>query len=97
MLATPEVRLHVDPARKFDIPKEIAKMLRGIDGIEVNEMDGIRVTSTDGWWLLRASNTESVLSLRAEAFSEDGFDKLKSELEGYLQKTGVDFSFDPVG
>ncbi len=94
MLATPEVRLHVDAERKFDIPKEIATMLADVEGIDVNDMDGIRVTSDLGWWLLRASNTESVLSLRAEAYTEEGFETLKSQMEGYLQTAGVDFKFD---
>lgn len=94
MLSTPEVRLHVDADRKFDIPKEIAAMLADVEGIDINDMDGIRVTSEQGWWLLRASNTESVLSLRAEAFTQDGLDQLKAQLEGYLQTAGVDFKFD---
>lgn len=94
MCSTPEVRIHVDADRKFDIPLEIASMLAEVQGITVNDMDGIRVTSQDGWWLLRASNTESVLSLRAESFTEEGLETLKAQLEGYLQTAGVDFKFD---
>lgn len=93
MVSTPEIRLPVDPARKFDIPDEIAEKLKSVPEIDVETMDGIRVTTPEGWWLLRASNTESVLSLRAEAFTDQGLQQLTGQLEGYLQAAGVDFKF----
>ena len=93
MFATPEVRMHVDEARKFDISKEIGKIVKE-EGIgAINDMDGIRVTSEAGWWLLRASNTESVLSLRVEAYTEDGLNILKRQLEDHLAAVGVGFKF----
>jgi phosphomannomutase len=94
MVNTPEIRIPVDAARKFDIPREISETLKGRDGIQVDTMDGVRVSSSDGWWLLRASNTESVLSLRAEAYSEEGLRKLQDELSQNLKNCGIDFSFE---
>ena len=94
MAATPEVRLPVDTARKFEIPAEIATNVKTEEGIEVETMDGIRVTTVDGWWLLRASNTESVLSLRAEAFGQDALKRLTHQVERHLEKAGVIFRFE---
>ena len=94
ILNTPEIRLHVPATRKFDIPKEIAAELKKRDDVQVNTMDGVRVKTSDGWWLLRASNTESVLSLRVEAYSEDGLKRLKDDLSQNLKNCGIDFSFD---
>ena len=37
---------------------------------ETHLLDGVRVSTEDGWWLLRASNTEPVLSLRFEGVTE---------------------------
>jgi phosphomannomutase len=93
MIATPEIRLPVDPARKFDISVEIAEKLKDLPDIDVETMDGIRITTPEGWWLLRASNTESVLSLRAEAFTEEGLKTLTGQLEGFLEDVGIAFKF----
>ena len=43
---------------------------------EVDSTDGARVSTDDGWWLLRASNTQDVLVARAEASDEAGLDRL---------------------
>ena len=51
----------------------------------------IRVRTADGWWLLRASNTQAVLVARAESASEDGLARLKEELAAELGASGVAF------
>ena len=48
-----------------------------------------RVTTPDGWWLLRASNTQAVLVARAEATDEVGLERLKSALIAELAASGV--------
>ena len=50
------------------------------DGAEVDRTDGLRVTTRDGWWLLRASGTEPKLTARSEAWSEAGPERLTGEL-----------------
>ncbi len=93
---TPEIRFPVDEARKFDIPKEILQNLRAVqeDTWDICDIDGIRLTTPDGWWLLRASNTESVLTARAEGFDEAGLERLKTMLSEQLEKTGVELPDD---
>jgi phosphomannomutase len=59
-VATPELRFQVDEARKFAVIGEVAERLAA-EGAEVNSTDGVRVKTADGWWLLRASNTQDVL------------------------------------
>ena len=53
-------------------------------------MDGVRVTSADGWWLLRASNTQDVLVARAEANDQAALDRLKDQLRQALTAVGID-------
>ena len=54
------------------------------------ETDGVRVLTDDGWWLLRASNTQAVLVARAEARDEAGLERLKKALVDQLEASGID-------
>ena len=63
---TPELRFDCDDRRKFAVIEEVAARLRAA-GANVADIDGVRVLTADGWWLLRASNTQAVLVARAEA------------------------------
>jgi phosphomannomutase len=91
---TPEVRFDCDDVRKFKVIEEVAARLRQ-EGATVSEIDGVRVLTDDGWWLLRASNTQAVLVARAEAKTEAGLDALKAALVRQLAASGLpapDFS-----
>jgi phosphomannomutase len=91
---TPEVRFDCDDTRKFAVIEEVASRLREA-GAKVAETDGVRVQTNDGWWLLRASNTQAVLVARAEATTEAGLERLKQELVHQLELSGLsapDFS-----
>jgi phosphomannomutase len=91
---TPELRFECDDHRKFKVIEEVAARLRA-EGARVSEIDGVRVLTDDGWWLLRASNTQAVLVARAEAKSEAGLERLKVALVKQLAASGLaapDFS-----
>ncbi len=85
---TPELRFACDDARKFAIVETIRAGLEA-DGVALNAIDGVRVTTPDGWWLLRASNTQAVLVARCEAFDEAALARLKADLAGRLEAAGV--------
>jgi phosphomannomutase len=88
---TPETRFQVDESRKFDVVKEVKQRLAAAaDGLEVIDIDGVRVKTKDGWWLLRASNTQDVLVARAEASSEEGLTRLKKLLLDQLKQSGIE-------
>lgn len=87
-LATPELRFEVDPARKFAVPREIELRLRNA-GATIDTTDGVRVTTSDGWWLLRASNTQDVLVARAEASDQAGLDRLVATINEELIAVGI--------
>lgn len=95
MYNTPEVRFAVPADRKFHIAPEICDRLKTENrhDVFVNDIDGVRVTSKEGWWLLRPSNTEDVLTARVEAFTEEGLDHLKGQLIVQLQKSGIKSPF----
>ena len=87
-VATPELRFQVDEARKFAIIEEVRDRL-ATDGAKVDATDGVRVSTGDGWWLLRASNTQDVLVARAEAKDEAGVERLVAQIDNQLAKSGV--------
>ena len=88
MVNTPEMRFQVDESRKFPVVQEILDRL-STAGAEVNATDGARVNTPDGWWLLRASNTQDVLGARAEANDEDGLERLMSQIDEQLALSGL--------
>ena len=85
---TPELRFPCDESRKFEVVGEVRERLRKA-GAEMTDIDGVRVRTADGWWLLRASNTQAVLVARAESTTEDGLARLKGELAAELAASGV--------
>ena len=56
----------------------------------VNDTDGVRVTTDDGWWLLRASNTQDVLVARAESDTRQGLDRLLAQIDDQLEASGLE-------
>jgi phosphomannomutase len=92
VLNTPELRFQVDESRKFAAIEEVKARLAGPDApgdISVDDTDGVRVTTPDGWWLLRASNTQDVLVARAESFTQPGLDRLLAQIDGQLEASGL--------
>jgi phosphomannomutase len=85
---TPELRLPCEEERKFAIVEEVRERLRK-RGAEMVEIDGVRVRTPDGWWLLRASNTQAIVVVRAESSSEAGLQRLKQALAKELAASGL--------
>lgn len=85
---TPELRFHVDEARKFPAVAEVRARVAA-SGAEVVDIDGVRVTTPDGWWLLRASNTQDVLTARAESETPEGLRRLVAEIDAQLALSGL--------
>lgn len=89
MVNTPEMRFQVDESRKFAVIDEVLDRLEA-EGADVNRTDGARVNTPDGWWLLRASNTQDVLVARAEAKSQDALDRLLAMIDAQLAASGLE-------
>jgi phosphomannomutase len=88
VINTPELRFPCAETRKFEVVREVRGRLQRT-GAEITDIDGVRVSSADGWWLLRASNTQAVLVARAESATEQGLLRLKGELAAQLAASGV--------
>jgi len=88
MANTPELRFPVEESRKFAVVDEVLARLRAA-GAAVDDTDGARVRTADGWWLLRASNTQNALVARAEAKDASALDRLIAMLDSHLAESGV--------
>lgn len=77
--ATPELRLDCPDDIKVDVV-EALKSHYLASGHQVVTIDGARVSFSDGWGLVRPSNTQPVLVLRFEADSAAALERIKCEM-----------------
>nr|WP_087575025.1 phosphomannomutase/phosphoglucomutase [Sphingomonas sp. CDS-1] len=88
MANTPEIRFPVEESRKFAVVEEVRARLLAA-GASVDETDGLRVNTADGWWLLRASNTQDSLVVRAESKDAEGLARLIADIDAQLADSDV--------
>ena len=89
MVNTPELRFQVDESRKFAVIDEVLARLDAA-GADFDRTDGARVNQGNGWWLLRASNTQDVLVARAEAQDEAELAQLVAAIDDQLAASGIE-------
>ena len=85
---TPELFVPAADERKFGVIAEVAGRLEA-EGAQPCTIDGLRVDTEDGWWLLRASNTQAMLTARAESPTAEGLTRLLAEIERHLGRSGL--------
>jgi phosphomannomutase len=90
---TPELRFDCPDERKFGVVEEVKGRLSKA-GAKFSDIDGVRVSTKDGWWLLRASNTQPVLVARCEAADDAGLERLMADLKAALAESGVSLPDD---
>lgn len=86
MHVTPDLRLAAP-----DPPGALATITAALaaEGVAFDATDGARVATADGWYLLRASNTEAMLTARAESASAEGLTRLLGEVDRRLAMAGI--------
>ena len=87
-VSTPEMRFPCPDDRKFRVADEIRDRLEAA-AARFTAIDGVRVESADGWWLLRASNTQPMLVARCEAENSAALARQKDALAAQLRASGV--------
>ena len=86
---TPEIRIDCADDQKFVVMDKVVDRLR-VDGtFNVCDIDGVRVETEEGWWLLRASNTQPVLVARCESSTKKGLSRLKGVIREQLRLSGI--------
>jgi phosphomannomutase len=85
---TPEVRFPCPDSVKFEIMDYVKTVLTERQAA-FSDVDGVRVNREEGWWLLRASNTQAELVARCESMTQDGLEVLKADLSDVLGTVGM--------
>ncbi|HDY84027.1 MAG TPA: phosphomannomutase/phosphoglucomutase [Halieaceae bacterium] len=80
---TPEIIIPVAEQDKFSLIERIVNNADFSPG-KINTMDGIRVDFTDGWGLVRASNTGAALTARFEADTEESLEVIMAEFRAQI-------------
>jgi|TARA_B100002003_G_scaffold173538_1_gene161382 phosphomannomutase/phosphoglucomutase len=91
--ATPEIRIEVGDETKFEIMDQLNQVASFDDGT-VTTIDGIRVDYADGWGLVRASNTNPMLTLRFEADDDSAMERIKNVFREQIQAIDENINFD---
>lgn len=89
---TPELTLEVGDERKFALIEQLQQNADWGDG-RVTDVDGLRVDYTNGWGLIRASNTTPTLVLRFEASNAEELERLKQLFRDQMAKIAPDVPF----
>ena len=82
-VSTPEIKVDApngDPHAFVERFRAAAQF----EGARASTIDGLRVDWTDGWGLVRASNTTPVLVMRFDADSEDALKRIQGEFRAQL-------------
>lgn len=85
VFTTPEIRVPCPDEIKFQVVEKAREILRG-KGYKVIDVDGARVVFSDGWGLVRASNTQPVLVVRYEAETKERLDEIRNIVESAIEQ-----------
>lgn len=95
-VVTPELRIDVDEAQKFELMHRITQ-LASFPAAQVSRLDGVRADFADGWGLIRASNTTPALLLRFEAGSQQSLHTIAEAFRCLLQQVDPQLDFSISG
>ncbi len=90
--STPEIKIQTTETRKFEVLELLAKQGKFGEGT-LTTIDGIRVDYTDGFGLIRASNTSPVLTLRFEADGQSVLDRIQRVFREQLASIDPNLKF----
>ncbi len=85
-IATPEIRVNCPDESKFEVVRELKRHFHEL--YPLVDIDGIRIDFGDGWALVRASNTQPVLTLRFEADNRKRLEEIQKIVQEPLM--GID-------
>lgn len=92
LYSTSEIKVICEDNYKFQVIKEIIK-ITSKKYKEVSYIDGIRANFINGWWLIRASNTQPAIIIRCEANSEKNLAILIKDIKMVLSKFDLKLNF----
>ena len=90
--STEEIRIPCSDETKFEIVKKIQD--KALEKYKCSVIDGVRILYSDGWGLIRASNTQPVIVVRCEGKTEEALKKIMADVKERILSEGLpDFSW----
>ena len=86
---TPEIRIHIAEDHKYQLIQQIKTQISLDPQTQIIDIDGMRVISEQGWWLLRASNTQDMITLRVEGYTQSALESLLETVGRHLDRNGL--------
>lgn len=80
-----EVRIPCLQDQKYDIIKQVSDVVAVQNKWKVSQVDGVRAEIGQGWGLLRACNTQPMMSFRCEAKDKQELLEIKKEFKELLK------------
>ena len=90
--STPEIKIATTETKKFKVIEALAESADFGDGA-LTTIDGLRVDYSDGWGLIRPSNTSPVLSLRFEADAPSALERIQETFQAQLAAVDPELKF----
>ncbi len=88
---TPELTVELPEGENFKLVEALCKTVNFKDG-KITTIDGLRVDFSEGWGLVRASNTTPSLVFRFEAVSPEALQKIQQRFRQLLQQLKPDIT-----
>ena len=88
-LSTPELRIDLPESAHQSFMTDLQGKM-SFEGAEVIDIDGYRVEFSDGWGLIRPSNTTPCLVLRFEAEDQQALDRIQGDFRKVLLSINSD-------
>lgn len=96
--SSPAVRIPVPEEQKQAIVAAVHELLKKRNDVHILTVDGIRVTMPYGWGIIRASNTQPMISMRFESDTLQGLQQVQEDFAVALQgKADTTLLRMPVG
>lgn len=92
-ISTPEINIDIPSGNQHEIIDKLQKAAKFPTSHETITIDGLRVEYSDGFGLVRASNTTPVLVLRFESDSKKGLERIMAEFRDVLTKYVANINF----
>ncbi|OGD62630.1 hypothetical protein A2160_04945 [Candidatus Beckwithbacteria bacterium RBG_13_42_9] len=91
--STPEYRIACPEEKKEEIVEKAVQYFKNKCSKAIT-IDGIRGYIYDGWFLFRKSNTQPILSIRCEAKTQAGLEKIKKFIKAHIDTYKPDIDLD---
>lgn len=84
-ITSPEYRIKCNEKDKPRIIASVRTYFEKKKCKNINDIDGVRVVMPYGWGIIRASNTQSVMSVRCESDTQNGLTAIKKDFYSVLE------------